>query len=177
MYENLTRYSNATEIVQTFPTYLIAASKTFLHLGAKVIVSSQTPNNPWETGNYTYTPTRFSYYAWYFLPSHHSHNTVTNNRRLSAAELGGPSNGVYYVDHGSYAAQMMKNLGKDVVDANYPMDHTHTAPYLADLVAQSFVLGLKCGTSGLEGLVLNATARIEGPILGSCIAVNDTLPI
>jgi rhamnogalacturonan acetylesterase len=72
---------------------------------------------------------------------------------------------------------MMQNLGPVIVDANYPMDHTHTAPYLADIVAQSFVLGLKCGTSGLEDLVLNATARLEGPVLGSCIPVNATLPI
>lgn len=81
------------------------------------------------------------------------------------------------MDHGQYTAQAMKNLGPTIVDANYPMDHTHTAPYLADIVAQSFVLGLKCGTSGLEDLVLNATARIEGPVLGSCIAVNSTLPV
>lgn len=71
----------------------------------------------------------------------------------------------------------MKNLGASIVDANYPMDHTHTAPYLADVVAQSFVLGLKCGSSGLADLVGNATARIEGGVLGSCIVANGTLPI
>jgi len=71
----------------------------------------------------------------------------------------------------------MKNLGKNIVDENYPMDHTHTAPYLADIVAQAFVLGLKCGTSGLQGLVQNATSRLEGPVLGTCLGVNATLPI
>lgn len=55
--------SNATEIVLTYPTYLINASKMFLAKGAKVILSSPTPDNPWETGNYTYAPDRFSYYA------------------------------------------------------------------------------------------------------------------
>ncbi|KAF8863737.1 SGNH hydrolase [Acephala macrosclerotiorum] len=155
-----TVYANATEIVQTYPTYLKDASEMFLSLGAKVILSSPTPDNPWETGNYTYSPDRFTYYSW-----------------LSATELGGPAAGVYFVPHGQYAAQAMKNLGPAIVDKNYPMDHTHTAPYLADIVAQSFVLGLKCGTSPLLDLVSNATARIEGPILGTCIVANSTLPI
>jgi rhamnogalacturonan acetylesterase len=84
---------------------------------------------------------------------------------------------VYFVPHGQYAAQAMKNLGPDVIDANYQMDHTHTAPYLADIVAQSFVLGLKCGTSPLQDLIVNATARIEGPVLGSCLVANATIPI
>jgi rhamnogalacturonan acetylesterase len=71
----------------------------------------------------------------------------------------------------------MENLGPVFVDANYPIDHTHTAPALAAYVAQSFVLGLKCGTSPLQDFVINATARIEGPVLGTCILANSTLPI
>jgi rhamnogalacturonan acetylesterase len=84
---------------------------------------------------------------------------------------------VYFVPHGQYAAQAMNNLGATVVDANYPLDHTHTGPYLASVVAQSFALGLKCGTSGLGDLVANASARIEGATLGTCILANSTLPI
>jgi rhamnogalacturonan acetylesterase len=71
----------------------------------------------------------------------------------------------------------MKNLGKTAVDANYPMDHTHTAPYLAEVLAKAFVLGVKCGTSPLQGHVKNATARLEGPILGSCLSAGETTPI
>ena len=56
-------HSNVTEIVLTYPTYLIDASTMFLALGGKVIISSPTPSNPWETGNYTYSPDRFTYYA------------------------------------------------------------------------------------------------------------------
>lgn len=97
------------------------------------------------------------------------------------------------MQHGSYAAQAQKLLGAATVDANYPMDHTHTAPFLADVVrsakcvlyphpltptqhSQAFVLGLKCGTSPLADLVINATARIE-PSLGPCLPANATLPI
>jgi rhamnogalacturonan acetylesterase len=55
-----TVYDNQTEIVLTYPTYLKLASNLFLSKGAKVIIASATPSNPWETGNYTYNPSRFS---------------------------------------------------------------------------------------------------------------------
>lgn len=71
----------------------------------------------------------------------------------------------------------MMNLGSEVVDTNYPADHMHTAPYLAGAVAQSFELGSKCGTSPLQDFVSNATARIEGSILGACLLAKDALPI
>jgi len=155
-----TVYDGVAEIVQTYPTYLIDASKTFLAKGAKVIISSPTPDNPWETGTYTYSPNRFTTYA-----------------ALATTELGGHTAGAWFVPHGQYAAQAMDNLGAKVVDANFPNDHTHTAPYLADVVAKSFVLGLKCGTSLLSSLVLNTTASIEGGVLGDCIPASSTTPI
>lgn len=58
----------------------------------------------------------------------------TDACRLSVEELRGPKSMVYFVQHGTYAAQAQKLLGLEVVDANYPMDHTHTAPFLADVV-------------------------------------------
>ena len=96
--------------------------------------------------------------------------------RLSAQEMGGPAAGVYFVPHSQYTAQMMYNLGIGI-DKYFPLDHGHTAPYLASLVAQEFVLGLKCGSAPLQGLVVNATSRIESTLLGKCISVNATLPI
>lgn len=79
--------------------------------------------------------------------------------------------------HGLYLAQAIKNLGPNVTDANYPADHGHTAPYLASVVARAFILGVKCGTSTFQEFVVNATARIEGEVLGRCILANETLPI
>lgn len=70
--------------------------------------------------------------------------------------------------HGGYAAQAMKNLGATTVNANYPNDHTHTAPYLADVMAKAFVLGLRCGTSGLGALVVNSTSSLTSTFLGPC---------
>ena len=114
--------------------------------------------------------------------------------RLVTERLGGPAGRAYLVQHGSYAAQAQKLLGPEIVDANYPMDHTHTAPFLADVVrlsslsicvdplltiqqhSKAFALGLKCGTSPLANLIVNATARMEAS-LGPCIPANATLPI
>lgn len=96
------------------------------------------------------------------------------------SQLGGPDNGAFFVPHGQYTAQMMKNLGEDVIDKNYPKDHTHTAPCLSDLIAGAFVLGLRCGTSALGELVLNSTLSLTSSPLGDCLTgfnstVADTL--
>ncbi|KAJ4988505.1 rhamnogalacturonan acetylesterase [Stagonosporopsis vannaccii] len=153
-------FNNATEVVQTFPTYVKAAASKFLSLGAAgVIVAEQLPTNVWESGNYSYSSPVFAYYS-----------------QLATLELGGPASNVFFVQHGAYAAQAQKLLGKALVDDNYPMDHTHTAPFLADVHSQAFVLGLKCGTSPLANMIVNATARIEQE-RGPCLPANATLPI
>ena len=56
-------YSNVTEVVQTFPTYIETAARKFLSLGAaSVIISEHLPTNVWDSGSYSRTPTIFSYY-------------------------------------------------------------------------------------------------------------------
>lgn len=64
---------------------------------------------------------------------------------------------------------MMKNAGASVVNAGFPQDHTHTSPAMADMVSQSFVLGVACGTSDLAGSVKNSTADLTKGVLGNCI--------
>lgn len=154
--------SNETEIVQTYPTYLQSASSTFLNLGAKVIISSPTPTNTYDGvgGEFSWVPTIYEWYAWYIVES-----------------LGGPEKGIYYVNHGDYSAQTLKLMGRETAIANFPMDNTHTSPWLADTFSKAFVLGVKCGTSPFQNLVLNATSRLEGNLLGVCAQVNSTLPI
>jgi len=56
--------SGAREIVQTYPTYLKQAITKMLAKGAKVVISSPTPNNVWEGGRYAWGPGRFDYYSW-----------------------------------------------------------------------------------------------------------------
>ena len=60
----------------------------------------------------------------------------TDGDRLATLDIGGPCANVYFVQHGSYAAQAQRILGPEIVDRNYPMDHTHTAPFLADVVCE-----------------------------------------
>lgn len=68
-------------------------------------------------------------------------------------------------------------VGKETANANFPMDNTHTSPWLADTFSKAFVLGVKCGTSPFQNFVVNATSRLEGDLLGTCEQVNHTLPI
>ncbi|OLN88284.1 Rhamnogalacturonan acetylesterase 3 [Colletotrichum chlorophyti] len=152
-------FNNQTEIVQTYTTYLRNASSIFLGLGAKVVVSTSTPINPYQSGTFSWTPTIYSWYSWHVVES-----------------LGGPAAGIYYVPHG-YSAQALKVQGPEAAVEGYPMDPVHMSPKLADSFAQAFVLGLKCGTSPLQNYVVNATSRIEGDRLGTCLQVNATLPI
>ncbi|WQF77508.1 Putative SGNH hydrolase-type esterase domain, SGNH hydrolase superfamily [Colletotrichum destructivum] len=154
-----TTYNGVAETVLTYPAYLKNAAKKFNEKGAKVIISAATPNNVWETGTYKWGYDRFFYYAW-----------------LAVEQLGGPSKGYYFVPHGEYAAQAMKNLGAATVNANYPNDHTHTAPFLADAMHKAFVLGLRCGTSALASLVTNSTASLTSTYLGPCVdSYNSTV--
>jgi len=71
----------------------------------------------------------------------------------------------------------MKKLGAATVNDGYPKDHTHTSPYMADVMAKSFVLGLVCGTSELGKSTLNTTAAMSSTFLGACIPANSTMPI
>jgi len=77
---------------KTFPAYITDAGKLMIGKGAKVVMSSMTPNNPWESGQWIYTPGRFSTYA-----------------KDSAKALG---ESAFYVDHGTYTANAMHTIGK-----------------------------------------------------------------
>jgi rhamnogalacturonan acetylesterase len=142
-----TTYNGVKETVHTFPWYLTEAGKKIIAKGAKVVMSSQTPNNPWEGGSYVYGDGgRFVGYA-----------------KAVAAALG--SNAMY-VDHGAYTANYFKGIGKAATDKLFPQDHTHTSPVGADAVAKAFVKGLQCGGGGfLKGFVKNGTASIPGTCL------------
>lgn len=156
--------------MQTYVTYLVNAAQLLRARGARVIIASPTPTNPYSPSSsgdgddydYAWAPTVYAWYAWHVVDL-----------------LGGPRRGVYYVDHGAYAARALQRLGGATVatkaGGGFPMDDTHTAPWLADVFARAFVLGVKCGTAGgLAGWVGNATSRI---LEGACARVNGSLPI
>ncbi|PIL35205.1 hypothetical protein GSI_02995 [Ganoderma sinense ZZ0214-1] len=131
------------ETVYTFVFYEVEAGKALQAKGANVIMSSQTPDNPWETGTFVYEPTRFVGYA------------------KTAADAIGAS----YVDHGQYVADRFEALGATAVDAFYPNDHTHTSPEGADVVSAAFVKSVLCANDGLAAHVKNATSSVPG----SCV--------
>jgi len=126
-----TVYDGVAETVLTYEAYLVNAANKFKALGAKVIISSATPDNPWETGTFTYSANRFVGYA---------EDAATNS-------------GSTFVDHGLYTADLFKNLGATAVDAFYPNDHTHTSPAGASVVARAFVLALEATDSTLADFI------------------------
>ena len=130
--------------ILTYPAYLEAATKNFTSLGARVVLSSPTPDNPWESGSFTYSSSRFTTYT-----------NATASKFANAK----------FVDHGPLVANEFKLLGASTVDAFYPTDHTHTSPKGADIVAQTFVRGLLCSESLLKGYVKNSTSGV----IGSCV--------
>jgi rhamnogalacturonan acetylesterase len=136
-----TVYDGVSETVLTFPAYLENAASMYTAKGANVLISSQTPNNPWETGTFTYFPSRFVAYA----------------------ELAAETAGVAYVDHGAYVANIFESLGADIVDGYFPLDHTHTSAEGALVVAQAFFKAIVCAGVGLE----NAWSTTDFP--GECL--------
>lgn len=126
--------SDATgETVYTFVFYVIQASKLMTAKGATVILSSQTPNNEWETGSYSGAASRFVGYQL----------TATNSLASSS---------VTFVDHFQAVSNMYLSLGNSATNALYPNDHTHTSPEGADLSAQAFVQAIYQEMNGTTSL-------------------------
>lgn len=136
-------YNGQAVTVLTYPAYLVNAGKALVAKGAKVIIASPTPNNPWEGGTFSYTSPRFTTYG-----------------KSAVSQIGSSA---MFVDHGLYVANIFKTLGKAKVDTFFPNDHTHTSPAGAETVEKAFVKALLCGGGGfLDGFVKNGTASVEG---------------
>ncbi|KAH6628800.1 SGNH hydrolase-type esterase domain-containing protein [Chaetomium tenue] len=124
------------ETVYTFNHYVETAARSYIAKGAKVIVSSQTPNNLFEGGTFIPGAPRFVGYA-----------------ALAAKNVG---NGASFLDHFQAVANMFLKLGSAKTNALFPQDHTHTSPAGADLVAQAFVQAVGRdfnGTTPLKGFL------------------------
>jgi rhamnogalacturonan acetylesterase len=112
---------------KTFPAYLVEAGKLLVSKKARVIMSSVTPNNVYETGKFVWSPSRFAELT-----------------ELSAKEVGPQA---FYVDHGKYTADAYKAFGgKGNVTTQLfmPGDHTHTTREGAKLVARAFARAVMC---------------------------------
>jgi rhamnogalacturonan acetylesterase len=121
------------EVVYTFVFYVIQAAKLMTARGATVILSSQTPNNQWETGTWNGAPSRFVGYQ----------KTATNAIADSR---------VTFVDNHQAVSNMYRKLGRNAVNAFYPRDHTHTSPAGAEMIAKAFTQAISQGLNGTTSL-------------------------
>ncbi|KAI6778069.1 rhamnogalacturonan acetylesterase [Emericellopsis cladophorae] len=121
------------EKVYTFVFYVIQASRLLLSKGATVVLSSQTPNNQWETGTFQGAPSRFVGY-----------------QKTATDALNSPD--VTFVDNFQAVSNLYLSLGRDAVNAFYPNDHTHTSPEGADAIAQAFSGAVAAGMNGTTSL-------------------------
>ncbi|CAG9947508.1 unnamed protein product [Clonostachys rosea f. rosea IK726] len=129
------------ETVYTFVFYVIQAAKLMTAKGATVILSSQTPNNQWETGVWSGAPSRFVGYQ------------LTAKNALADSK-------VTFVDHHEAVSRMYRKLGNSAVNALYPNDHTHTSPAGAKYAAQAFVQAVYQNMNGTTSL----TSYVKTPI-------------
>lgn len=129
-------------MIHTFPYYIQNAVVALLAKGATPIVSSQTPDNIWS-GNSIIAASRFVGYA-----------------QIVSARTGVP-----YVDHYAYTAQAYDAIGQELVKTFYPVDHTHTSPVGANVVAAAFVGGLLCGSSEWKTITTLAFDPLPYPCL------------
>ncbi|KAJ6604809.1 rhamnogalacturonan acetylesterase [Mycena vulgaris] len=128
--------ANGTQIlIHSFAFYIENAVNSIKAKGGIPIISSVTPDNIW-TGTAIAAGGRFVTYA-------HSVGVDTN---------------ISYVDHYAYTAQAYNKLGQTTTTTFYPIDHLHTSPAGALVVAEAFVRGLLCGTSTLKNFV-NAAGK------------------
>lgn len=118
--------------VYTFTYYVAEATKAMVAKGATVVLASQTPDNPWETGSFVYAAPRFVGY-----------------QKTTAGLF---ATGVSFVDHFNAVDQMYKQLGDDAIAAFYPSDHTHTSPEGADKVAQAFAQAVATAANGTTSM-------------------------
>jgi len=119
-----------TLVIHTFPFYIQNAVTALQAKGAIPIVSSQTPSNDWSNGQ-----------------------IVAGPRFVGYAQTAASRTGATYIDHYAYVAHAYGVLGQTKTTTFYPVDHTHTTPTGANVVAQAFARGLLCGNSALKSKV------------------------
>ncbi|KAH0275903.1 putative rhamnogalacturonan acetylesterase, partial [Aureobasidium melanogenum] len=85
-------YNGKTETVRTFPWYLEQAATSYLAKGAHVLISSQTPNNPDQSGVFVSSTPRFVDLG----------RTAATNAKVD------------YIDHNAYTLAAYKALSEQI---------------------------------------------------------------
>lgn len=107
---------------------------------ATIIISSQSPNNPYELVVYFLAPVRLPEITF------RNSQTIINSppRFVGYAKNVATAAGVPYVDHFAATISYYTKLGKATVEGYFPFEHTHTNEAGANAVAWSFLSGLRC---------------------------------
>jgi len=114
------------------------AIASFQSKGVQVIVSSQTPDDPFLVG-------------------------TTAPEFVAEAEAAAEATGASYIDHFDFVLREFENLGNDTVATFYPVDHLHTNTAGADVVAQTFVRAVLCaGETNPLFFFVNDTSVVPG---------------
>jgi len=132
--------SDDGEVFHTFFKYMEDAATSFKAAGTQVIISSQTPPNPFR-GHTEATPV----YALYA-------KAVTEKT------------GVAFVDHLSLTRDEYLGLGAAAVNEMLPSDGVHTTLAGAEVAARSFIRGVLCAGQ-VNPLYPYVTARARLEIL------------
>jgi rhamnogalacturonan acetylesterase len=119
-------------LIHSFPFYIQNAVTALQAKNAIPIVSSQTPDNIWDSAGTALAPA---------------------NRFVGYAQVSAQRTSAVYVDHFAYVAQAFQALGMPTVNTFYPNDHLHTSPAGANVVAEAFVRGILCGSGSLKSRV------------------------
>lgn len=126
--QTVTLANGTVEVVYTYTYYVEGMVDQVLAKGATPIISSTTPDNPYNS------------------------STITINAELATqfvkyAADAAAAKGVPYVDHFNAVMSLYAKLGPTVVNSYYPNDHTHTNIAGATKVAWTFINGLKCAAA------------------------------
>ncbi|KAG8756168.1 hypothetical protein FRC14_003309 [Serendipita sp. 396] len=141
----VTLANGTTEVVHTFNYYLGVMIDEARAKGAQPIISSATPNNPYEnSATIVNSPSRFEGYA----------------KNIAATK------GVPFVSHYKSCIVLYTSLGKTTTESYFPNDHTHTNAAGAVQVAKAFIGGLKC--SGAWGILSGYFTSTSNAISAMC---------
>jgi len=84
------------------------------------------------------------------------------NRFVTYAQSIGIRRNITYIDHYAYTAAAYDALGETQTTTFYPIDHLHTSPSGALVVAEAFVRGLLCSNNPLTSKVNAAGKAVPG---------------
>lgn len=132
--DNETCNTNLEKGILTYSAYIRNAAKEIREKGAILVLCGPIPRNPWATGSFQFTPSRFGYYA------------------KAVAESFGDPTVVTFLDHGLFVAYAYRLLGANTVNSFYttPKDEVHPNAKGMQVVSDAFVHALRRSQNPLK---------------------------